>query len=260
MRAPRRAASSMRARAFSRFSRDPPRSASARGRSRPLPARLPCRGGYATTPGLATPEPRDRFRHGQAASIATSPARREGEHANARSEFLGVATLESLLVMPRASWAWASRGPGSSGATPRSPTYLGPPMEAAAAQPLALARRRLQRAARRRAAGTRPRRMVDRSGAVISSSRWPSASTTSRPRSGSSSTGAVPSGPWTSTGVPRASDLRAIGRRLARRKGARERGAACLAVVTADRAVAARARHRGAQIVSPRQFLARCQI
>jgi hypothetical protein len=31
-----------------------------------------------------------------------------------------------------------------------------------------------------------------------------------------------------------------------------------LAVVTADRAVAARARHRGAQVVSPRAFLARC--
>ena len=34
---------------------------------------------------------------------------------------------------------------------------------------------------------------------------------------------------------------------------------ACLAVVTADRAVAGRARHRGAQVVSPRSFLARCQ-
>ena len=34
---------------------------------------------------------------------------------------------------------------------------------------------------------------------------------------------------------------------------------ACLAVVTADRAVASRARHRGAQVVSPRSFLARCQ-
>ena len=34
---------------------------------------------------------------------------------------------------------------------------------------------------------------------------------------------------------------------------------ACLAVVTADRAVADRARHRGAQVVSPRSFLARCQ-
>jgi len=33
----------------------------------------------------------------------------------------------------------------------------------------------------------------------------------------------------------------------------------CLAVVTADRAVADRARHRGAQVVSPRCFLARCQ-
>jgi len=33
----------------------------------------------------------------------------------------------------------------------------------------------------------------------------------------------------------------------------------CLAVVTADRAVADRARHRGAQVVSPRGFLARCQ-
>jgi hypothetical protein len=33
---------------------------------------------------------------------------------------------------------------------------------------------------------------------------------------------------------------------------------ACLAVVTADRAVADRARHRGAQVVSPRSFLARC--
>jgi hypothetical protein len=31
-----------------------------------------------------------------------------------------------------------------------------------------------------------------------------------------------------------------------------------LAVVTADRAVAARARHRGAQVVGPRAFLARC--
>jgi hypothetical protein len=34
---------------------------------------------------------------------------------------------------------------------------------------------------------------------------------------------------------------------------------ACLAVVTADRSVADRARHRGAQVVSPRSFLARCQ-
>jgi len=34
---------------------------------------------------------------------------------------------------------------------------------------------------------------------------------------------------------------------------------ACLAVVTADRAVADRARHRGAQVVSPRMFLSRCQ-
>jgi hypothetical protein len=34
---------------------------------------------------------------------------------------------------------------------------------------------------------------------------------------------------------------------------------ACLAVVTADRAVAGRARHRGAQVVSPRGFLSRCQ-
>jgi len=34
---------------------------------------------------------------------------------------------------------------------------------------------------------------------------------------------------------------------------------ACLAVVTADRAVAGRARHRGAQVISPRSFLARCQ-
>ena len=34
---------------------------------------------------------------------------------------------------------------------------------------------------------------------------------------------------------------------------------ACLAVVTADRAVADRARHRGAQVVSPRAFLSRCQ-
>jgi len=34
---------------------------------------------------------------------------------------------------------------------------------------------------------------------------------------------------------------------------------ACLAVVTADRAVAGRARHRGAQVVSPRAFLSRCQ-
>ena len=34
---------------------------------------------------------------------------------------------------------------------------------------------------------------------------------------------------------------------------------ACLAVVTADRAVAGRARQRGAQVVSPRSFLARCQ-
>jgi predicted RNA-binding protein with PIN domain len=33
----------------------------------------------------------------------------------------------------------------------------------------------------------------------------------------------------------------------------------CLAVVTADRAVAGRARHRGAQVVSPRAFLSRCQ-
>ena len=33
----------------------------------------------------------------------------------------------------------------------------------------------------------------------------------------------------------------------------------CLAVVTADRAVAGRARHRGAQVVSPRAFLARCR-
>jgi hypothetical protein len=33
----------------------------------------------------------------------------------------------------------------------------------------------------------------------------------------------------------------------------------CLAVVTADRAVASRARHRGAQVVSPRAFLQRCQ-
>lgn len=33
----------------------------------------------------------------------------------------------------------------------------------------------------------------------------------------------------------------------------------CLAVVTADRAVADRARHRGAQVVSPRSFLARCR-
>jgi hypothetical protein len=33
----------------------------------------------------------------------------------------------------------------------------------------------------------------------------------------------------------------------------------CLAVVTADRAVADRARHRGAQVISPRSFLARCQ-
>ena len=33
----------------------------------------------------------------------------------------------------------------------------------------------------------------------------------------------------------------------------------CLAVVTADRAVADRARHRGAQVVSPRGFLSRCQ-
>jgi predicted RNA-binding protein with PIN domain len=33
---------------------------------------------------------------------------------------------------------------------------------------------------------------------------------------------------------------------------------ACLAVVTADRSVADRARHRGAQVVSPRGFLARC--
>jgi hypothetical protein len=33
----------------------------------------------------------------------------------------------------------------------------------------------------------------------------------------------------------------------------------CLAVVTADRAVADRARHRGAQVVAPRSFLARCQ-
>ena len=33
----------------------------------------------------------------------------------------------------------------------------------------------------------------------------------------------------------------------------------CLAVVTADRAVAGRARHRGAQVVSPRTFLARCR-
>jgi hypothetical protein len=32
----------------------------------------------------------------------------------------------------------------------------------------------------------------------------------------------------------------------------------CLAVVTADRAVAGRARHRGAQVVAPRRFLARC--
>ena len=34
----------------------------------------------------------------------------------------------------------------------------------------------------------------------------------------------------------------------------------CLAVVTADRAVADRARHRGAQVVSPRSFLARCPV
>lgn len=34
---------------------------------------------------------------------------------------------------------------------------------------------------------------------------------------------------------------------------------ACLAIVTADRAVADRVRHRGAQVVSPRSFLARCQ-
>ena len=34
---------------------------------------------------------------------------------------------------------------------------------------------------------------------------------------------------------------------------------ACLAIVTADRAVADRARHRGAQVVSPRSFLARCK-
>jgi hypothetical protein len=34
---------------------------------------------------------------------------------------------------------------------------------------------------------------------------------------------------------------------------------ACLAVVTADRAVAGRARHRGAQVVSPRAFLSRCR-
>jgi len=34
---------------------------------------------------------------------------------------------------------------------------------------------------------------------------------------------------------------------------------ACLAIVTADRAVADRARHRGAQVVSPRSFLSRCQ-
>jgi hypothetical protein len=33
----------------------------------------------------------------------------------------------------------------------------------------------------------------------------------------------------------------------------------CLAVVTADRAVAGRARHRGAQVVSPLAFLARCR-
>jgi len=33
---------------------------------------------------------------------------------------------------------------------------------------------------------------------------------------------------------------------------------ASIAVVTADRAVASRARHRGAQVVSPRTFLARC--
>jgi hypothetical protein len=33
----------------------------------------------------------------------------------------------------------------------------------------------------------------------------------------------------------------------------------CLAVVTADRAVAARARHRGAQVVGPRSVLARCR-
>jgi hypothetical protein len=33
----------------------------------------------------------------------------------------------------------------------------------------------------------------------------------------------------------------------------------CLAVVTADRAVAGRARHRGAQVVSPRAFLSRCR-
>jgi hypothetical protein len=32
----------------------------------------------------------------------------------------------------------------------------------------------------------------------------------------------------------------------------------CLAIVTADRAVADRARHRGAQVVPPRSFLARC--
>jgi len=35
---------------------------------------------------------------------------------------------------------------------------------------------------------------------------------------------------------------------------------ACLAVVTADRAVADRARHRGAQVISPRSFLARCPV
>jgi hypothetical protein len=34
---------------------------------------------------------------------------------------------------------------------------------------------------------------------------------------------------------------------------------ACLAVVTADRAVADRVRHRGAQVVSPRRFLDRCK-
>jgi hypothetical protein len=33
----------------------------------------------------------------------------------------------------------------------------------------------------------------------------------------------------------------------------------CLAVVTADRAVAGRARHRGAQVISPRTFLSRCR-
>ena len=123
----------------------------------------------------------------------------------------------------------------------------------------ALARGRLQRAPRRRAARQRPARLVAeeaRARLLVARGR---ASRTPRPSCGWCSTGPRPARPSAELAsqrprvvfAPSADDWLLAAVRDGGRPGA-------VVVVTADRQLADTARHRGARVVSPRAFLARC--